>query len=101
MFKTTMALTFCLVSTFANAQSQPPVTIQKKVVCSSISDVVRMIMNEPYTELPIWNGLDSDKKARYSLFHNQKTNTFTIIEFNDKVACILGEGIESQIEIRR
>jgi hypothetical protein len=100
MFKTTMALTFCLVSTFANAQNNV-ITLQKKIVCSSINDVVRVLMNEPSKELPIWNGLDSDKKARYSLFHNQKTNTFTIIEFNDKVACILGEGIESQIEIRR
>lgn len=94
-----MALTFCIISTFANAQT--PTTLQKKVVCSSVSDVIKLLMNEPNNELPIWTGLDSNNKTRYSVFHNQKTNTFTIIEFSDKIACILGEGKESQIEARK
>jgi hypothetical protein len=98
MNKKLMALVFCLVSTISNAQNNNFKELNKTVSCGPFKDIVKILMSDEYKEIPIWSGLDLEDKTSYALFHNEKTGTFTLIEFNDKIACILGEGTKSQVE---
>lgn len=98
MNKKLMALIFCLVSTISNAQNNNFKELDKKVTCGSLTDILKILISEPNKEIPIWNGLDSEEKTSYAVLHNEKTGSFTIIEFNNKFACILGDGFKSQLE---
>lgn len=97
MSKITMAFLFCLVSTIANAQNNFK-DLKKTVQCGPTKEMFALVMKEPHKEIPLWSGLDLNEKTSYVIFHNEKTGSFSIIEFNDKVACLLGEGSESQLE---
>lgn len=70
--------------------AQQPVVVEKPVVCSPTKEVVSFIMSEDYKEIPVWIGEDEDSK--YSIFANEKTGTWTFIQFNKKIACVLGAG---------
>lgn len=91
-----MAFLFCLASTIANAQDVKE--RQKTVICANLPRVISIITKEPISEVPIWSGQDGDKKTSYVIFQNAKTGSFTLIQFDDKTACILGEGNSSQLE---
>ena len=67
-----------------------PVKIDKQVICDKTQTVIRALTNENLQEQPFWIGTDED--SRYSLFVNEKEGTWTIIQFNKEVACILGAG---------
>lgn len=92
-----MAFLFCLVSTIANAQNLVK-EMNKKVVCSDLNRIVSILAKAPISELPTWSGQDGTEKTNYVIFHNEKTGSFTILQFDDKTACILGEGTKSQFE---
>lgn len=92
-----MAFLFCLVSTIANAQPTFK-ELNKKVFCTSPEALFSLITGSEYKEKPFWNGSSIDEKSNFVIFHNEKTGTFSIIEFNDKVACLLGEGFKSQLD---
>jgi hypothetical protein len=98
MNKKLMALIFCLVSTISNAQNNNFKELNKKVSCGPFNDIVKILMSTQYKEIPIWSGLDISEGTSYALFHNEKTGTFTLIEFNKNIACVLGEGTNSQVE---
>lgn len=98
MNKKLMALIFCLVSTISNAQNNNFKELNKTVSCGPFNDIVKILTSEQYKEMPIWSGLDVEEKTSYALFHNENTGTFTLIEFNKNIACILGEGTKSQVE---
>jgi hypothetical protein len=67
-----------------------PVTVEKTVVCEKTVLVIESLQNGDYKEQPFWIGYDD--KSKYSLFTNEKTKTWTMIQFNDKIACIVGSG---------
>jgi hypothetical protein len=64
----------------------------KTVVCSTPEAVFATLTGEDHKEVPIWIANVSDKKSQYSIFVNQKNKTWTIVQFNEKVACIIGTG---------
>jgi hypothetical protein len=84
---------FLLVPSFVWAQGST--TVEKPVVCNWTS-VVLDTLREKYQEEPVWLGKDA--KSQYTLFVNQKTGAFTIVQFNNEIACILGAG-ESSINL--
>lgn len=45
--------------------------------------------------MPAWVG--KDEGSKYVLMANEKTKTWTIVQFNDQVACVLGTGTDSNI----
>ena len=48
-------------------------------------------MSSPeWKEVPFWVGSDADSK--YVMMVNEKTKTWSFIQFNSKVACVLGTG---------
>jgi hypothetical protein len=74
------------------ARAQDPVMVDKKVVCTTV-EIVLSTLTEDYDEQPIWIGQSSD--SRYSLF-TDKQGSWTIIQFNDKIACVIGAGRSSR-----
>lgn len=73
----------------ALAQAQP-VTVEKPVICDKVEIVIRGLQDGQYQEQPFWIGVDD--LSRYTLFTNPKTRTWTLVQFNDRIACILGAG---------
>jgi hypothetical protein len=87
-----LAFLFCLTSSVVNAdeifQTEKPVT------CSTLKTVVEQL-NGLYGEEPYWNGRSKDSK--YIMFTNPKTRSWTLVEYNDKVACVIGTGEASNM----
>jgi len=68
----------------------------KPVICSSTTEVIRFLTGENYRELPVWIG-KADNEANFSLFVNAKTKTWTVLEIQDNIACIIGSGENSRL----
>ena len=87
-------LCFCVLLTGSVfAQS---VTIQKPVECVDTETLFRALISSDYEENPIWLGIQPGATlSRYSLFMNEKTKTWTLVQFNEKIACVLGTGENS------
>jgi len=67
-----------------------PRTINKPIVCEETHIVLSALLSSEYEELPIWIG--NGENSRYSLFANEKTKSWTLIQYDEKIACILGAG---------
>jgi hypothetical protein len=65
------------------------VTIEKPIVCDTLENVTKRL-NESYGEVPI-AVLDSDK-TKIAVLVNFKSTSWTVIEFNKELSCILGVG---------
>lgn len=72
-----------------------PVTVEKPVVCEKTEKVIESLQKGQYKENPSWIGYDD--KSKYTLFVNEKTKTWTMIQFNDTIACIIGVGEGSRV----
>ena len=70
-----------------------PITIQKPVECVDTETLFRGLIGSDYNENPIWLGTQPGAGLpKYTLFVNEKTKTWTLIQFNDKISCVLGTG---------
>ena len=69
-----------------------PRTINKPIVCEETSVVLTTLFSGDYQEFPIWMG--SGENSRYSLFANEKTKSWTLIQYDEKIACVLGVGTQ-------
>ena len=70
------------------ALAQGPVIVEKPLLCADTSELLSGLQNK-YEESPIWVG--QDEKSKYSLFVS-KSGTWTLVQFTENVACILGVG---------
>jgi hypothetical protein len=81
------------ISSAVIAQS---VSIQKPVTCTETKMLLQGLTSSDYKETPAWLGIEPGAEVpKYSVFVNQQTKTWTIIQFNDKIACVLGTGTDS------
>lgn len=79
-----------LVLSIAVAQS---VTVQKPVECVNTETLFQGLIGSDYKEKPIWLGIEPGATlSKYSLFVNEQTKTWTLIQFDAKMACVLGTG---------
>ena len=79
-----------LVLGIAVAQS---VTVQKHIECTDTATLLRGLSGSDYKEKPIWWGIEPGATlSRYGLFVNEETKSWTLIQFDDKIACVLGTG---------
>jgi len=79
-----------LVLGLAVAQS---VTVQKPIECADTATLLRGLSGSDYKEKPIWWGIEPGATvSRYSLFVNDETKSWTLIQFDEKIACVLGTG---------
>jgi hypothetical protein len=67
-----------------------PVTVEKPVICEKTELVIESLQKGEYKENPSWIGYDD--KSKYALFVNEKTRTWTMIQFNENIACLIGTG---------
>jgi hypothetical protein len=84
-------LTILLVPFMAFAKE--PILIDKKVVCLKTTEMFASIQSK-YGEFPIWHG-DADEGS-IVITANRITNTWSIIQYNEKVACLLAVGEKFQ-----
>jgi len=85
------AFLFCLASSIANAEA---FQLQKPVWCEK-KDVIINTLLEKFNEKPLWMG--KGEGTGFVLFANEKTQTWTWIQFNDEVGCVLGTGTGNQL----
>jgi hypothetical protein len=79
-----------LIFGFVAAQT---VNLQKTIGCISTEIMLKGLSGSDYKEKPIWMGIESDAPmSKYSLFVNDDTKTWTLIQFDEKIACVLGTG---------
>ena len=83
-----VAMILFLTSLVANAQPNL-IEVDKPVTCSDPKTVIEGLSGQ-YQEQPFWSGRGSESK--YVLLVNPKTNTWSMVEYNDKIACVVGAG---------
>ena len=82
-----------LIPTLLTAQ---PIIIQKPVTCVDTKTLLQGLAGSDYKEAPVWIGFEPGAEVpKYIVFVNQQTRTWTIIHFNDTIACVLGTGTNS------
>jgi hypothetical protein len=94
-----VASLFCLISTIAHAQNNLPpgfVNTTKPILCGPVNTVFKTLSSKEIDEKPIWIGQD-ENKSNYALFINTKSTGFTIVQFGDEMACLLGLGPVSEV----
>ena len=90
MRNTSMALLFCLISSLAHAQQI--IDLQKPLKCSDAQIVMNYFV-DTHKEIPIWVG-KSVHNTHITLLMNPATRSWTIIEYDSRLACVLGAGEE-------
>lgn len=89
-----MKLLFFTAILAISTQTVAQTTLNKQVVCENPAAVFQAITEE-YQERPFWAAKSENNDSRYILLVNQKTKTWTFIQFNEKLACVLGSGDNS------
>ena len=88
MHKRSMALLFCLISSIAHAQEI--IDLQKPLKCSDTQSVMNYFV-DTHKETPVWVG-KSVHDTHITLLTNPTTGSWTMIEYGDKIACVLSAG---------
>jgi len=88
MRNTTMAFLFCLISSIAHAQEI--IDLQKPLKCSD-AQVVMNYFVDTHKETPVWVG-KSVHNTHITLLMNRETRSWTVIEYDTRLACVLGAG---------
>ncbi len=82
-------LSLILVSSSVWAE---PFEIKKPVICDKTDTLLKVLSSSNYQEKPIWLGAADEKLINYSLWVNSSTKNWTIVQFNNDVACVIGTG---------
>jgi hypothetical protein len=80
-----------LLPALSFAQSGP-VTVDKKVVCETTEVAFRALLESNPAERPFWTG--SSGSSRYALLVDEKTGSWTLIQFNSDMACVIDLGTD-------
>ncbi len=90
----TCIISIIMMSLFCVTASAEPTIMGKKVVCDD-KDTVFKIISEKFKEVPQWWGQTSQQNTQLVLMVNNTTSTWSLIEFNETIACIVSEGEKS------
>lgn len=88
MKNTSVALLFCLTSLVAHAQQI--VDMQKQVKCSDAQSVMSYFSIN-FDEKPLWVG-KTNTGTHITLLVNREKRSWTMIEYDASMACVLGAG---------
>jgi len=88
MRNTTMAFLFCLISSIAHAQEI--IDLNKLMKCSDPQKVMNYFVDK-HKETPVWVG-KTVHNSHITLLTNPATGSWTMIEYDDRLACVLGAG---------
>jgi len=77
--------------------SAEPIQINKPVTCENTLLIFQALV-EQAGEKPIWVGKgDGADTSRTVILANEKTKSWTIVQFDKNMACVLGSGVGSQL----
>ena len=83
-----------LVPLLASAE---PIQINKPVTCENTLLIFQALV-EQAGEKPIWVGKgDGTDTSKTVILANEKTKSWTIVQFDKNMACVLGSGVGSQL----
>ena len=88
MKNTAVALLFCLTSLVAHAQQI--IDLQKPMKCSDAQSVFNHF-TDTYGEKPLWVG-KTTMDTHVTLLVNKEKRSWTLIEYDANIACVLGAG---------
>lgn len=88
MKNTTVALLFCLISSIAHAQQI--VDLVKPMKCSDAQSVMSYFSIN-FQETPLWVG-KTTTGTHITLLVNREKRSWTMIEYDASMACVLGAG---------
>jgi len=91
MRKFAMAFLFCFASSIVNAQDSEQ---SKPVKCFALEPTLKSLQ-ERWKERPVWIG--QGVTSNFALFMNSSTGSWTFLEFDNDVACVLGMGHSSKL----
>jgi hypothetical protein len=83
-----VAFLFCLISSIANAQEI--IDLTKPMKCSEANKVMNYFV-DTHKETPVWVG-KSVHNTHITLLMNKETRSWTMIEYDTRLACVLGAG---------
>lgn len=101
MRKIVALIMLCVVTNLAYAQSQTEpaiddgVIIMEKPVKCGRAQLVLQVLEEKYDEKQVWVGVDAQTKSNIALLMNRNGTTWTMIQYNNSIACILAAGTQS------
>lgn len=78
---------------FTNSTAQ--VQVEKPIICMDTASLYNSLTSEELQEQIQWGGQSESNDSKYLLFVNKKTKTWTFVQLNEKIACILGTGEKS------
>ena len=88
MKNASVALLFCLASLIAHAQEI--IDLQKPLKCSRAETVMSYFIDN-FKETPLWVG-KTNTGTHITLLVNRETRTWTLVEYDATIACVLGAG---------
>lgn len=91
----TLILTLALIALPAHAQQWQ--YLESVVPCGPLQEVVRVLSQSQYREVPIWRGHSDRDPTRFLLFMNVERGNFTLVQYHKELACVLGLGSSSEI----
>lgn len=73
--------------------SAQPVVVDNKMVCNATRIVLAEIAKSDYREVPLWVGdISKESKVKLAIVANEKTGSWTLLQYNDEVACLMSMG---------
>jgi hypothetical protein len=92
MKKTLLAFLFVPLISFAQVQATKPMK------CFKLEYLKQQL--EQVKEVPIITSKNNmTEESTMTVFYNQETGTWTIIEFNKAFGCVLGYGVDKKVQI--
>ena len=83
-----MAFLFCLAGSIAHAQEV--IDLSKSMKCGKAEFVMNHFAQE-YGEMPLWVG-KTVNGTHITLLANKEKRSWTLVEYDGNIACVLGAG---------
>jgi hypothetical protein len=90
MKKTIIALFLC-ISTTVSAQTIQLFELTRQMKCAPVEALIAHLM-ESYGEKVVWVGKDRNNATYVSLYKNEATGTWTMIQYDSRTGCVLSAG---------
>ena len=88
-----VTITLTMMLYMKNAKAEPK-ELQKPVLCDTLENVVSAVAKQ-FGEKPMWAG--KDKATQYVITFNEKTKSWSFVQFDKDMACVLGTGEGGQL----
>ena len=72
--------------------------MNKKVTCGETKFILNLIAEE-FQEKVVFSGPSPEEKSVYLVLMNSKTGTWTVLQGNEKVTCVIGVGEGGKVNI--